>query len=231
LDKQRRPSPDSRFRGNDRAAIGVLGGTFCPIHDGHLRLARHARDRLGLDEVRLVPAAAPPLRASPRIPAARRLRWVRLAIAREPGLRADARELKRRGPSYTVDTLESLRAQFPDAALCLLLGQDSVRSLARWRRWRELPDYAHLVFFARPGEKAALPAPLARLLRGRRARNAAQLRRRPAGLWLRAALAPRDYSATDIRRRLGRGLSVRGLVPDTVVDDFTRKDLEAFRRS
>jgi nicotinate-nucleotide adenylyltransferase len=231
LDKQRRPRLDSRFRGNDRAAIGVLGGTFCPIHDGHLRLARHARDRLGLDEVRLVPAAAPPLRASPRIPAARRLRWVRLAIAREPGLRADARELKRRGPSYTVDTLESLRAQFPDAALCLLLGQDSVRSLPRWRRWRELPDFAHLVIVARPGQPTALPPALSRLLRGRRARSATELRRRRAGLWLRLPLAPLDISGTDVRRRLGAGLSVRGLVSDTVAAAFTRRDLEAFRRS
>ena len=209
----------------------MFGGTFAPIHYGHLRLARHARDRLGLDEVRLVPAASPPLRERPPIAAARRLRWVRLAIAREPGLRVDARELTRPGPSYTIDTLESLRAQFPKAPLCLLLGQDSVRSLTRWHRWHELPALAHLVVFGRPGARAALPAPLARLLRGRKAARAGDLRRRPAGLWLRASLAPRDYSATEVRRRLKAGLSVRGLVPDTVIADFTNKDLEAFRRS
>jgi len=212
-------------------SIGVFGGTFAPIHSGHLRLARHARDRLGLAEVRLVPAARPPLREVPAVPAARRLRWVKLAIAREPGLRADARELKRRGPSYTVDTLESLRAQFPKAPLCLLLGQDAVRNLPRWHRWRELPALAHLVFFNRPGQPAALPAALARLLRGRRARSVRELKRQPAGLWLRARMPATDVSASDIRRRLGRGLSVAGLVPDTVRADFTRKDLEAFRRS
>ena len=212
-------------------SIGVFGGTFAPIHNGHLRLARHARDRLKLAQVRLVPAGSPPLRERPPIPAARRLRWVKLAIAGDAGLVADGRELRRRGPSYTVDTLESLRRQFPKASLCLLLGQDSARSLPRWHRWRELPELAHLVFFGRPGTRAALPAPLAKLLRGRRARRAADLRRRPAGLWLRAALAPRAYSASAIRRRLARGLSVRGLVPDTVIADFTAKDLEAFRRS
>lgn len=212
-------------------AIGILGGTFAPIHTGHLRLARFARARLGLAEVRLVPAASPPLRAKPAIAANRRLRWVKLAIAREPRLVADARELARRGPSYTVDTLESLRAEFPRASLCLLLGQDAARQLPRWHRWRELPRLAHLVFFARPGSRPALPAPLARLLRGRRAAGARELRRAPAGLWLRAALPPRAISASDLRRRLAAGLSVRGLVPDTVLADFTRKDLEAFRRS
>ena len=211
--------------------IGVFGGTFAPFHNGHLRLALEAREQLGLAEVRLIPAASPPLRAAPSIAPARRLRWVRRAIAGAPGLVADARELRRRGPSYTVETLESLRAQFPRAALCLLLGQDAARSLPRWHRWRELPALAHLVFFNRPGQRTALPATLTRLLRGRRARSARELKRRPAGLWFRARMRPVNVSASEIRRRLGRGLSVTGLVPDTVIADFTRKDLEAFRRS
>jgi nicotinate-nucleotide adenylyltransferase len=212
-------------------AIGVFGGTFAPIHHGHLRLAIEAREALGLDEVRLIPAARPPLRAAPAIAPARRLRWVKLAIGRERGLVADGRELARRGPSYTIDTLASLRAQFPRAALCLLLGQDAARQLPRWHRWRELPDYAHLVLFARPGQRPSLPAALAKRLRGRRARTAAELRRRPAGLWLRLALPPLGISGSDVRRRLKDGLSVRGLVPDTVLADFTRRDLEAWRRA
>jgi nicotinate-nucleotide adenylyltransferase len=211
--------------------IGILGGTFAPIHNGHLRLATEARRQLRLAEVRLIPAASPPLRDKPAIEARRRLRWVKLAIARRQGLVADARELRRKGPSYTVDTLESLRAQFPRTPLCLLLGQDAARSLPRWHRWRELPALAHLVFFNRPGQPAALPAALARLLHGRRARSARELKRQPAGLWLRARMPPMDVSASEIRRRLGRGLSVAGLVPETVRADFTRKDLEAFRRS
>lgn len=212
-------------------AIGVFGGTFAPVHNGHLRLAIEAREALGLDEVRLVPAARNPLRPAPPVPAARRLRWVKLAIGRERGLVADGLEIARRGPSYTIDTLAALRARHPRAALCLLLGQDAARSLPRWHRWRELPGYAHLVFFARPGESPVLPSALARLLRGRRARGAADLRRRPAGLWLRLPLAPLAISGSDVRRRLRAGLSVRGLVPDTVVADFTRRDLEALRRS
>jgi nicotinate-nucleotide adenylyltransferase len=212
-------------------AIGIFGGTFAPIHNGHLRLAIEARDQLRLDQVRIIPAARPPLRAAPAVPGARRLRWVRLAIGRERGLVADGRELARGGASYTIDTLASLRAQFPRAALCLLLGQDAARRLPRWRRWRELPDFAHLVIVARPGQATALPPALSRLLRGRRARSATELRRRRAGLWLRLPLAPLDISGTDVRRRLGAGLSVRGLVSDTVAAAFTRRDLEAFRRS
>lgn len=206
--------------------IGIFGGTFAPIHNGHLRLAIAAREQLRLREVRLVPAAHPPLRAEPAIPAARRLRWAQLAVARQRALRVDDRELRRPGPSYTVDTLLSLRAEHPRAAICLLLGQDAARQLPRWHRWRELPLLAHLVFFHRPGRPAHFPPALARLLRGRRARSVAQLRSRPAGLWWRCAMPPVPISASEIRRRLRAGQSVRGLVPDAVVDDFTRKDLE-----
>ena len=210
--------------------IGIFGGTFAPIHLGHLRLAVAAREQLRLSEVRLVPAAQPPLRARPPIPAARRLRWVKLAIAGQRALRADDRELRRQGPSYTVDTLLSVRREHPRVALCLLLGQDAARQLPRWHRWRELPQLAHLVFFHRPGHAARLAAPLARLLRGRRARSVAQLRARPAGLWWRCAMPPVPISASEVRRRLRAGLSVEGLVPEVVIEDFNRRDLEAFAK-
>ena len=211
--------------------IGIFGGTFAPIHNGHLRVAIEARDQLGLTEVRLVPASQPPLRRKPAITAARRLRWVELAIKGERGLVADDRELRRQGPSYMVDTLVSLRAESPRAPLCLLVGQDAARKLPRWHRWQELPDLAHLVFFDRPGHALAFPAPLARLLRGRAARTIRQLRAKPAGLWWRCDMPPLAIAASDIRRRLADGRSIRGLVPDVVIYDFTRKDLEAFART
>lgn len=210
--------------------IGIFGGTFAPIHHGHLRLAIAAREQLGLSEVRFVPAAHPPLRAEPAVTAARRLRWVKLAVAGQRALCVDDRELRRKGPSYTVDTLVSIRREHPRVALCLLLGQDAARQLPRWHRWRELPALAHLVFFHRPGRPAQLPAPLAPLLRGRRARSVAQLRSRPAGLWWRCTMPPLPISASRVRQQLRRGISVRGLVPDAVIADFTRKDLEAFAK-
>jgi nicotinate-nucleotide adenylyltransferase len=206
----------------------VLGGTFAPIHNGHLRLATEARDQLGLSEVRLIPAALPPLRAAPAISAERRLRWVELAIRSEKKLVADGRELRRPGPSYTVDTLAELRAEQPLAPLCLLLGQDAARQLPQWHRWQTLPQYAHLVFFNRPGQARALPAELNDLLQDRQARAVQELHRQPAGLWWRCEMPPMDISASGIRARLRKRLSVQGLVPQAVIEDFTQTDLEAF---
>ena len=209
-------------------AIGILGGTFAPIHNGHLRLAIEARDQLGLSEVRLIPAAQPPLRATPAIPAERRLHWVELAVRNQKCLLADGRELQRSGPSYTVDTLAELRAEHPQTPLCLLLGQDAARQLPQWRRWQSLTDYAHLVFFNRPGQTHELPAELNDLLQDRKARTAQELHRQPAGLWWRCDMPPMDIAASDIRQRLRHGLSVQGLVPQAVIENFTPTDLEAF---
>jgi nicotinate-nucleotide adenylyltransferase len=210
--------------------IGILGGTFAPVHNGHLRLAIEARDQLGLGEIRFIPAASPPLRARPAIPAKRRLRWVELAIEGEPGLVADDRELRRRGPSYTFDTLTELRKAFPRAPLLLLLGEDAGRQLPRWHRWKSLVELAHLVFFNRPGHDATLAAPVANLLRKRQALSAEHLAASPSGLWWRGGMTPMAISASDVRMRLRDGYSVRGLVPDRVIDDFTPNDLKAFRR-
>lgn len=209
--------------------IGVFGGSFAPIHNGHLRLAIEAREQLDIDELRLIPAAAPPLREAPVFPARRRLRWVELAVRGEPGLVADGCELARKGPSYTVDTLAALRALRPREPVCLLLGQDSARRLHRWRRWRELIELAHLAFFNRPGERPQFPAPVLKLLKGREARSVHELHRHPAGLWWRGTMTPMTLSSTDIRARLAAGRSVRGLVPDAVIGDFTSKDLKACR--
>lgn len=212
-------------------AIGILGGTFAPVHNGHLRLAIEARDQLGLSEVRFIPAAQPPLRAAPAVSAERRLRWVELAIRNEGKLVADGRELRRHGPSYTVDTLAELRAEQPQTPLCLLLGQDAARQLPQWRHWRSLPDYAHLIFFNRPGQAHELPAELNDLLQDREAHAVAELHRQPAGLWWRCTMPPMDISATRVRELLRKGLSVQGLVPRAVIEDFTQTDLEAFARN
>lgn len=211
--------------------IGVFGGTFAPIHNGHLRLAIEARTQLGASEIRLIPAACPPLRTPPGVAAERRLRWVQLAIAGEDGLRADDRELKRPGPSYTVDTLAELRAEHPTTPLCLLLGQDAARRLPEWHRWETLRDFAHLVFFSRTGEAPEFPAPLTQHLHGHRAHSVAHLHQDPCGLWWRCDLPPLDISATRIRQRIKAGQSIRGLVPDAVIRDFTPHDLEILTRN
>lgn len=162
--------------------------------------------------MRLIPANLPPHRAAPRVPAARRLDWVRLAIENEPGLIADDRELRRSGPSYTVDTLASLHAEFPDAALHLLLGADAAAQLHTWHRWRDLPAMAQLVFFERPGITLALAAEVEAHLQKYRALPLMTLR----------AL---DISSTEIRQLLLTGRSLRGLVPEAVLRSFSPDDL------
>ena len=132
------------------AGIGILGGTFDPVHCGHLRLALEIREQLSLDTVRLLPASSPRLREKPRADGLQRLELLTAAVDGVPGLEVDARELDRDGPTYTVDTLESLRQEFPDTALVFILGMDSFQSLDRWHRWQELPGLAHLAVAHRP---------------------------------------------------------------------------------
>jgi len=208
---------------NPPAPIAMLGGTFDPVHYGHLRFADAVRRALGLSEVRLVPAGDPPHRGSPLAAAADRLAMLRLAVSEFPGLVVDDRELRRGGKSYTVDTLAGLRRDYPDRPLLLLLGADAFRCLPSWHRWRELFDLAHLVVVERPGVdlEAALPAPLPAILRERVVAEPAILFSRPAGAILRQPIAPLDVSATAIREHIAEGEGGaemnRGLLPPSVL--------------
>lgn len=205
--------------------LGIFGGTFAPIHFGHIRLAIELRERLRLDQVQVLPSAQPPHRDSPAVSAKRRLEWVRLALGGEPGLVADDRELRRQGPSYTFDTLAELRRQFPERALVLLLGDDAANQFHTWHRWQDIPDLAHLVFVERPYEPPA-PAPqLVARLRGRRALGVSELHDARAGLWMTTSIPPLAISSTRVRGLLKAGRSVRGLVPEAVIRSFTTEDI------
>lgn len=196
------------------AVIGIFGGTFDPIHYGHLRPAEEARDQLALTEVRFIPAGQPPLRSPPVASAAQRLAMVELAIRGLDRFRVDARELQRAGPSYTVTTLESLRRELANTPLCLLIGADQFQSFEHWHRWREIPELAHLVVLRRPGAMLdALPewAP------PRVTDDVSDLRRAPAGRLAFLPVHPQDISATRIREALARGESVSGLLPEAVL--------------
>ena len=212
-------------------AIGFFGGTFAPIHNGHLRLALELKDTLSLDEVRLTPSAKPPHRAQPGICAGRRLDWVRLAIGDEPGLVADDRELRRVAatgrPSYTIDTLAELRAEHPHAALFLLIGDDAANGLHAWHRWLDLLDSAHLIVASRPGSGFAPDTRVASALAGRKAATVRALHEQPAGLWLPVEVPGLAISSTRIRHLLHTGRSLRGLVPEAVIRSLTPEDVRA----
>ncbi len=195
--------------------IGVLGGTFDPIHFGHLRPALEIHEQLQLDQLHFVPSNIPPHRAAPAIPARHRLAMLEHAIAGVPGFRADRRELDRPGPSYTVDTLRDLRAEFgPDIPLVLILGMDAFAGLHTWNRWREIPRLAHVLAAHRPGSELATDAPFCREMV--LAEAPADLRGRACGRVFFQGVTQLDISATRIRADLRRGLSPRYLLPDAV---------------
>ncbi len=201
-----------------QAPIGLFGGTFDPVHHGHLRLAVELRERLELAELRLIPCHVPALRGAPGASPAQRLEMLRLATAGEPGLVIDGRELARPGPSYTIDTLIELRAELgPERSLVWVLGIDALAGLPRWQRWRELTERAHLCVLSRPGAKLPDDPALEAFLAGHRA-GAAVVRERPAGGICFQPASRLEISATAIRDALAGGRSARYWLPDAVLD-------------
>lgn len=198
----------------------LYGGTFDPVHNGHLAIAREAWRRLG-SPVRMMPVADPPHRSAPGASADERVAMLELAVASEPGLEVDRRELERAGASYTVDTLRALRAQQPDVPVALLLGGDSFLSLPGWKDWQELFRLAHFVVADRPGDDTALDplaGPLANEVQGRWAAGPGELRLTPWGRVLRLGQPLHDVSATDLRARIAEGRPWRHLLPAPVAD-------------
>lgn len=208
--------------------IGILGGTFDPVHNGHLRLAVELAEGLGLTQVRLVPSARPPHRDAPVASPGQRAKWIRVAIAEEPKLRLDDRELLRDGPSYTVDTLASLRREFPDMPLCLIMGRDVMADLDQWRNWRTLFDYAHVVLVERPDTDTELPAAVTAELEARRNDDPAALNAVGNGVIHVCSPPPLTISGTRIRELLAAGRSARYLLPDVVLDEIL--DAGVYRR-
>jgi nicotinate-nucleotide adenylyltransferase len=203
------------------APVGMLGGTFDPIHFGHLRLAHEIAEQCGLAQVRLVPGGTPPHRDVPGTPAEARLEMAKLAAAGNRLLVVDDREVRRTGPGYTVDTLLELRAELGAAQpLCLLVGADAFLGFPGWSRWLQLFELAHVVVAGRPGyslDGAGLPPALAEQAAARVTRERAALAEAPAGRVFVAQIPPLAISATAIRERLAAGRSARYLLPDAVL--------------
>ena len=194
--------------------IGVLGGTFDPVHFGHLRPALEVMQAIGLEQVRFLPNRIPPHRETPWLNVENRLELLKTAIGDQPGFELDQRELKREGHSYMVDTLESLRNDFPSHPICLILGMDAFLGLKQWHQWQRIPELCHLVVTTRPGFEVCgdfirqLPATLVTETSG--------LFELAAGRILLQSVTQLDISASHIRAMLAKGQSVRYLLPDEV---------------
>jgi nicotinate-nucleotide adenylyltransferase len=197
--------------------IGILGGTFDPVHYGHLRPALEIRTALELDEIRLLPCREPPHRALPVAAPDQRVAMLEAAIAGHDGFVIDRRELRRPGPSYMIETLVSLRADYGGRALCLLLGMDAFIGLVSWHRWRELIGYCHMVVMTRPGARLPDTGELGEFVLQHRAGDARMLREQAGGLVWFQPVSQLEISATAIRAQLLRGEDASFLLPERVL--------------
>jgi len=207
--------------------VGMFGGTFDPVHLGHLRSAVELYEALELDVLHMIPAPRPPLRDQPQVSAQDRLELLETGINGTPGLVADGRELLREGPSYTTLTLAELREEYgTEARLVMVLGQDAFLRLADWHQPEQLFEYAHVVVISRPGYRPERSAALKELIGHREVDSVAALMEAPHGSLLALALpTTMSISATDIRQRLAENQSIRYLVPAPVDEAIHQRRL------
>ncbi len=202
-------------RSDNKPAIGILGGTFDPVHFGHLRTGLDVVEQLSLDQLRLIPCAIPPHRIEPVANAKQRRMMLELAIKNHPKLIVDDRELDREGPSYTVDTLLSVREDLPDNPLFLLMGTDAFCSLPSWSRWQQIIDLAHIVVMQRADETFLLSDELQIFFEQHQAEKA-DIELSAGKIWS-VPVTQMSISATAIREALEQGRDVRYLLPDAVI--------------
>lgn len=205
--------------------IGIFGGTFDPVHFGHLRPALEVQQALGLQEVRFIPAGQPPHRAIPVATAKQRLAMLTAAIADQPGFVVDVRELNRPGPSYMIDTLVSLRSELGSEPLCLILGYDAFLGLPGWHQWQRLLEFAHLVITHRPGWNQDSLKDVLKSLLQRHAMTAAELSTVSAGGITFIEVTQLDISASRIRQQITAGQDIRYLLPEPVYTMICEQNL------
>ena len=208
---------------------GLLGGTFNPIHFGHLRMAQELAEALQLNEVRFIPSSSPPHKATPEVSAEHRAEMVKIAIADNPQFKFDDRELQRKGASYTIDTLISLREELgTKTAICLFMGSDAFIKLDTWHRWQELLNFCHIILVQRPNfspEYPKLPENLEILLRDHYTENALNLATKATGFIHMQKITALDISSTKIREMFKRDQTPRYLVHEKLIDYIKQHQL------
>jgi len=207
--------------------IGIFGGTFDPIHYGHLRTALELLEGLSLAEVRFIPCGRQPLRHEQTAASQTRLSMVEAAVESEARFSVDTRELEREGPSYSVDTLTGLRTEHQDRPLCLLLGMDAFLSLPNWQRWEELIGLAHIVVAHRPGWQAPVEGDLGDLVREHATEAPQDLRAASSGRVFITPVTQLEISATGLRKLIRAGLDPKYLVPESVRGIITETECYA----
>lgn len=201
-----------------KQAIGIFGGTFDPIHFGHLRTALELYQSLELANVRLVPCYQPVHRKVPVASPEHRLAMVKAAVAKEPALIIDACEIERKAPSFTVETLEILRQQFPDTPFCLIMGIDALLGFTSWHRWQDILSLTHLVIAHRPQYQLPKTGAIAELLKQRLQTSPLCVHDALSGYIVLQPVTALEISATDIRRQFASGRNPRFLLPNSVYD-------------
>ncbi len=199
-------------------ALGILGGTFDPIHFGHLRMALELYEVLNLMKVHIVPCYQPVHRKMPAATPDQRLAMVQCAIASEPALFADDREIRRQKPSYTIDTLLELRKEMPNTPLCLLVGIDAFLGFTSWNRWEEILDNAHIIVAHRPQYHLPANGLIAELMKERLQSEMAYIHENMAGGILFRPITSLEISASDIRKQIAMGRNPRYLLPNGVYE-------------
>lgn len=199
-------------------AIGILGGTFDPIHLGHLRMAIELCDALDLAKIHIVPTYCPTYRKQPVATPDQRLAMVKCAVEGEPELIADDREIRRQGPTYTIDTLLDMRKEMGDVPLCLLVGIDAFLGFPSWHRWEEILDHAHIIVAHRPHYHLSDTGIVSDLLKQRLQHEIAYIHEHLSGGILLRPITALEISATDIRKQIAMGKNTRYLLPDRVYE-------------
>jgi nicotinate-nucleotide adenylyltransferase len=196
--------------------IGIFGGTFDPVHLGHLRPALEILDALALDQLRFIPTGHPPHRDMPVASAVLRLAMLKAALAEERRFHVDEREITRTKPCYTVDTLAELRQEYPDAALLLVVGMDAFLGFPAWHQWQRLFELAHVVVAHRPGWTFTGEGVLGQAVTARLTASVTDLTRAEQGRILLQPVTQLEISATQVRDCIAAGRDPRYLVPEVV---------------
>ncbi len=206
--------------------IGILGGSFDPVHKGHLSLANSVYRYFDLSEVRLIPLYQPVHRASLQASAEQRLQMLQLAVSDYSGLRVDDREIVRAGPSYTVDTLASLQEEFAEQGLCLIMGMDAFVSLDSWYQWQSIFEYAHIVYSKRPGSTLKIQnAELKQLYKQRFCEDAQVMQQSLAGNIFEVPAPQLDISSTQLREMIKKQENTAEVLPEKVQKFISKEEI------